>query len=59
LQHPAAAGVVVLANAQRNLVVRDGFASMYFHPFYDLTKLQDLISGVKALGYTFVSPTSL
>lgn len=40
-------------------VVRDGFASFFFHPYYPLSVLQDIVKGVKAQGYTFVTPTSL
>ena len=40
--------------ARKNLVVRDGWASAFFHPFLDLSYLQELIRGVKALGYTYV-----
>lgn len=59
----------LLANAEAGLVVRDGFASFFYHPyliqFPELTgaggrlELRRLIQGVEALGYTFVSPDSL
>lgn len=49
----------LLTTAQANRVVRDGFASFYFHPYYPLAVLQQLVTGVKAAGYTFVAPTSL
>ena len=50
-------------NAQYALVVRDGFASFFFHPFWlepDLNTpgLQDfksLVQGISALGYTWVA----
>jgi uncharacterized protein YdaL len=45
--------------ARANLVVRDGFASFYFHPFLDLKYLKRTVEGIEALGYTFVSPASL
>jgi len=45
--------------ARANLVVRDGFASFYFHPFLDLRYLKQTIAGIEAAGYTFVRPTSL
>jgi hypothetical protein len=48
----------ILRCADKNLVVRDGFASFYFHPFYDITKLQEIVQGVKAKGYTFVPVSS-
>ncbi len=49
----------MIDNARRDLVVRDGFASFFFHPYYDINKLKETVEGIKALGYTFVSPTSL
>ena len=45
--------------ARANLVVRDGFASFYFHPFLDLDLLQETVEGIEAAGYEFVSPDSL
>jgi len=42
--------------AARNLrVVRDGVASFYFHPFLNLNLLDQLVKGVRDLGYHFVS----
>lgn len=49
----------MIDTARRDLVIRDGFASFFFHPYYDITKLEETVQGIKALGYTFVSPTSL
>jgi uncharacterized protein YdaL len=49
----------VVAAARANLVVRDGFASFYFHPFLPLRYLKRTIAGIQAAGYTFVSPASL
>jgi uncharacterized protein YdaL len=45
--------------ARANLVVRDGFAAFYFHPFLDLDYLKRTVAGIKAAGYTFVDPASL
>jgi hypothetical protein len=45
--------------ARANLVVRDGFAAFYFHPFLDLRYLERTVEGIEAAGYTFVSPASL
>ena len=45
--------------ARANLVVRDGFASFYFHPFLDLDLLKQTVEGIEALGYTFVDPRAL
>lgn len=43
----------VTAYAKRNLAVRDGFASFFFHPFIPLQVLKDLVHNIKDLGYTF------
>jgi uncharacterized protein YdaL len=45
--------------ARANLVVRDGFADFYFHPFLKLGYLKRTVEGIQAAGYTFVSPASL
>jgi hypothetical protein len=49
----------ILRAAKANLVVRDGFASFYFHPYYPVSVLRDLVSGIKAQGYVFASATAL
>lgn len=50
----------ILQNAKANLVVRDGFASFFWHPYLaetpaGVTDLTDIVRGIRALGYTFVS----
>lgn len=45
--------------ARANLVVRDGFAAFYFHPFLARKLLEQTVEGIQALGYTFVDPRSL
>ncbi len=45
----------MLAGARANLVVRDAWASFYYHPDMGLDRLQQLVTGVKALGYTFIT----
>lgn len=49
----------IINAAEKNLVVRDGVAGFYFHPFFDLDYLRETVDGIRALGYTFVSPASL
>ena len=49
----------IINAAEKNLVVRDGVAGFYFHPFFDLDYLRDTVDGIRALGYTFVSPLDL
>jgi uncharacterized protein YdaL len=56
---PARLPADIIDGAQKNLVVRDGFASFFFHPYTDITYLQQTVSGLRAAGYTFVSPASL
>lgn len=53
--NPARLVPAILADAQRNLVVRDGFASFFYHPSDSITYLQEAVAGIKALGYTFIS----
>jgi uncharacterized protein YdaL len=48
----------LINSAKLNLAVRDGFASFFYHPYYPLAPLQQTITGIKNLGYTFVSPMS-
>jgi uncharacterized protein YdaL len=45
----------IIRAAQKNRVVRDGFASCYFHPYLDISYLQEIVTGVKALGYNYVA----
>jgi hypothetical protein len=40
--------------ARKNRVVRDGWAASFFHPYLDLSYLQDVVHGIQALGYTYV-----
>jgi uncharacterized protein YdaL len=49
----------VIRAARANLVVRDGFAAFYFHPFLDLKYLKQTVAGIEAAGYEFVSPAAL
>jgi len=44
----------LIQRAQCNLVVRDGWAAGYFHPFLDPAYLDELIQGIQGLGYEFV-----
>jgi uncharacterized protein YdaL len=49
----------IIRAAKANLVVRDGFASFYFHPYLPLRYLKRTVAGIEAAGYRFVSPASL
>ncbi|MFI1175915.1 DUF2334 domain-containing protein [Streptomyces melanogenes] len=57
--HPPRLPADLIASAKANLAVRDGFASFFYHPYYPVQPLKDTIDGIKALGYTFVSPAAL
>ena len=58
-QFPTRSPQEIVRDAERNLVVRDGFASFYFHPFFDINLLKETVEGIQRLGYTFVAPTTL
>jgi uncharacterized protein YdaL len=57
--HPARLPADLLASADRNLVVRDGLASFFYHPYLGTDYLKTLITGIKAQGYTFVTGDSI
>lgn len=50
---------ILLKRADRNLAIRDGFASFFFHSENNLDYLKTTVSGIKAKGYTFVDVRSL
>jgi uncharacterized protein YdaL len=52
--HPARLPADILATAQRNLALNDAVASFFFHPFLSITYLQEIVTGLKAMGYSFV-----
>lgn len=58
-QYPLRFPADIIDDARRSKVIRDGFASFYFHPFIDISYLRQTIDGIRAQGYTFVSPNSL
>ena len=57
----------VVRNAEYARVVRDGFASFFIHPFLigeitggrGMRDLQEIVTGLEALGYTWTSPSRL
>ncbi|WP_067509330.1 DUF2334 domain-containing protein [Actinoplanes sp. TFC3] len=57
--HPARLPADLLASAERNLVVRDGVASFFYHPYLGTDYLKTLVTGIKAQGYTFVTGDSM
>lgn len=48
----------ILASARRNLVIRDGAASFFFHPYLNLTYLRQIVEGMQSMGYTFISAST-
>lgn len=48
----------MVSRAQNIKCVRDGWAGMFFHWFLDVSLLQELVTGIQADGFTFVSPTA-
>jgi hypothetical protein len=44
----------IIKHAEKNLSVRDGFASCFYHSFIPLENLERLVQGIKALGYTYI-----
>lgn len=57
--HPARLPADLLAAGQANLVVRDGFASFFYHPYLGQNMLLQVVDGLKQQGYTFVTVDSL
>ncbi|MBV9283696.1 MAG: DUF2334 domain-containing protein [Acidimicrobiia bacterium] len=57
--NPPRPPALIVGNAQAALTVRQGVASFFFHPYYDVSALQQIVEGMKGLGYTFVSSPSL
>ncbi|GAA2593085.1 polysaccharide deacetylase family protein [Winogradskya consettensis] len=57
--HPARLPADLLASADRNLVVRDGVASFFYHAYLGTDHLKTLVTGLKAQGYSFVSGDSM
>lgn len=46
---------VLIDRASKDLAVRDGFASFFYHPDVDISYLKAVVAGLKAEGYQFVS----
>lgn len=57
--HPPRSPQDILASAHRNTVIKDGVQSFFFHPYLPLSDLKTIVSGIKGMGYTFVSPETL
>ena len=57
--HAARGAQFLVDNARANLVVRESTASFFFHPFLRTDYLEEAISGIEDLGYTFVPADEL
>ncbi len=44
----------IIQRAEAHLVVRESTASFFFHPYLSLDSLEQTVTGIKDLGYTFV-----
>ena len=44
----------ILYSANCNTVIRDAVQSFFFHPYLDISYLQQIVQGLQAMGYTFV-----
>ncbi|HLL65236.1 MAG TPA: polysaccharide deacetylase family protein [Micromonosporaceae bacterium] len=57
--HPARLPADLIASARRNLIVRDGTASLFYHPYLGTAHLKTTIEGIQGLGYTFVPAAAM
>jgi uncharacterized protein YdaL len=57
--HPVRLPADLVASARRNLAVRDGVASFFYHPFLGTEYLKQTVEGIQGLGYTFVAASSM
>ncbi|GIH97564.1 DUF2334 domain-containing protein [Planobispora siamensis] len=57
--HPVVLPDRLIDAARANLVVRDGVASFFYHPYLGTEWLEETIDGIKGLGYTFVPAKSM
>ena len=63
--HPARLPADLIETARKGLVVRDGFASFFYHPFLGTEALKEIVEGIDGIqhngakAFTWVSPASL
>jgi len=57
--HPARPPQEIVDRAEANLAVTESTASFYFHPFLEIEHLEEVVEGIKDLGYDFVPVTEL
>ncbi|HID81906.1 MAG TPA: DUF2334 domain-containing protein [Thiotrichales bacterium] len=49
----------LIRHAEKMKVVRDGVASFFYHPYLGTGYLNEVVQGIKSLGYQFIAPCSL
>ena len=57
--HPPRLPSDILASAKRNLAIRDGVASIFYHPYLGTSYLKTLVPSLKQMGYTFVPASAM
>ncbi|MBT2118500.1 polysaccharide deacetylase family protein [Dyella sp. LX-66] len=57
--NPARFPADILASANVNTVVQDSVQSFFFHPYYDISYLKQVVEGLQAMGYTFVPANTI
>ncbi|WP_344862778.1 polysaccharide deacetylase family protein [Planomonospora alba] len=57
--HPSVLPGDLAEAAEANLVVRDGVASFFYHPYLGTGRLIEIIDGIEKLGYTFVPASAM
>jgi uncharacterized protein YdaL len=57
--HPSRLPADLIASAERNLVIRDGVASLFYHGYLGTDYLKQLVPGIIKAGYTFVSAETM
>ena len=57
--NPARLPADILASGKCNLVIRDGVASFFYHPYLGTAYLTQVVDGLKAQGWTFVAASSV
>jgi uncharacterized protein YdaL len=57
--YPARTVADILDASAKHRVVRDGFAGVYYHPWYGVKALSQIVSGMRSQGWTFVSPAEV
>jgi uncharacterized protein YdaL len=57
--HPPRLPADILASAKRNLAVRDGVASFFYHPYLGTGYLKTVVEGVQGMGYKFVPASAM